>query len=407
MSIYAREMLPVGTAADLRLADRLELIGFALGIAYLVFLGGAMVQGYWLLDSSGRPLANDFVNVWAAGQLALQGAPAAAYDWTIHRQAEVAALGHAFDGYYGWHYPPTFLFVACALALLPYVPAALLWLVVTLPAYVATMRAIVGRRAAILLALGFPGVAWCLSAGQNGFLTAALIGASLVCLQRRPVLAGVFLGMLTYKPQFGLLFPLVLAIGGQWRTIVAAAATSLSLAAAAWLAFGSESWHAFIEWMPATSDAVFAQGRAGLGKLQSLFGLVRWLGGGVTLAWICQGALACVGALLLALLWRERIAFELKASALATAAMLATPYLYMYDFPVLAVPIAFLLRLALTARFLPGERSVLAAVCVTILIYPLLVAPVGLLAVAMVAALIARRVIAARIGSSSHPPASP
>ena len=54
-----------------------------------------------------------------------QGQPAAAYDWTVHREVEVAAIEHDFDGYYGWHYPPTFLFVAAALATLPYLAALL------------------------------------------------------------------------------------------------------------------------------------------------------------------------------------------------------------------------------------------------------------------------------------------
>ena len=46
--------------------------------------------------------------------------PAAAYDWPVHKAAEIRAVGHDFANYYGWHYPPTFLFVAAALATLPY-----------------------------------------------------------------------------------------------------------------------------------------------------------------------------------------------------------------------------------------------------------------------------------------------
>lgn len=57
--------------------------------------------------------------------------------WPLHKAAEVRALGHDFSDYYGWHYPPPFLFVAAALALLPYLTAAVLWLVATLAAYAA------------------------------------------------------------------------------------------------------------------------------------------------------------------------------------------------------------------------------------------------------------------------------
>ena len=60
-------------------------------------------------DQLSRPIANDFVNVWAAGRLALDGDPAA-YDWNVHKAAEVRALGHDFAAYYGWHYAPPALF---------------------------------------------------------------------------------------------------------------------------------------------------------------------------------------------------------------------------------------------------------------------------------------------------------
>ena len=121
-----------------------------LALGYLVVLGGAYLDGNFLTDKQGRPIANDFVNVWAAGRLALDGDPAAAYDWPLHKAAEVRAVGHDFANYYGWHYPPTFLFVAAALATLPYLVAALVWLAATLAAYAATLAGILGGRAGIL-----------------------------------------------------------------------------------------------------------------------------------------------------------------------------------------------------------------------------------------------------------------
>ena len=102
-----------------------------------------------------------------------------AYDWPLHKAAEVRALGHDFGGYYGWHYPPPFLFVAAVLALLPYLGAVLVWLAGTLAAYVATLRRHPRRSRRDFVALGFPAAIWNVTAGQNGFLTAALIGGTL------------------------------------------------------------------------------------------------------------------------------------------------------------------------------------------------------------------------------------
>ena len=321
---------------------------------------------------------------FAAGRLALAGEPATAYDWTAHKAAEVRALGHDFPNYYGWHYPPTFLFVAASLAMLPYLGAALAWLVATLATYAATLRCILGDRVGIVVALGFPAALWNITAGQNGFLTATLIGGALSLLERRPALAGVCLGLLTYKPQFGLLFPLVLIADRRWLTIAVAALVAIGMAAASWLAFGGASWQAFVHWMPITSRVVLGEGGADWSRLQSLFGLIRAHGGGETLAWTVQaaGSLAVAAAVLW--LWRSRAPFELKAAALAAGALLVTPYVYMYDVVVLAVAVAFLLRFCLERGFLAGEIAGLATAGALILIYPYAKTQVGLAAVLIV-----------------------
>jgi hypothetical protein len=367
--------------------------GMTLALAYLIVLGGSFFNGNFLNDSQGRPIANDFVNVWAAGSLVHDGRPAAAYDWTLHKAAEERALGHAFTNYYGWHYPPTFLFVAAALALLPYLAAALLWLTTTLAAYAATLAGILGARPGILFALGFPAVLWNVAAGQNGFLTAALIGGTLSLLERHAILAGICLGLLSYKPQFGLLFPIVLIADRRWMTLAVAALVTLGIALLSWFAFGSSSWDAFLHWLPITSRVVLGEGGADWSRLQSVFGLIRAYGGGETLAWSFQALGTAMLAAGLVWLWRSRTAFELKAAALAAGALLATPYVYMYDLVVLAVPVAFLLRLALVRGFTIGETLGFPAAGLLILAFPYVKTQVGLAAVLIVAALVAQRVV--------------
>src|ERR1041384_5850756 len=102
------------------LARPVELACFALIVAQVVYLAASYWQGTWIFGRDGKGVASDFVNVWAAGKLALQGNPALAYDWPTHKVLENQAVGYDFDGYFGWHYPPVFLFAAMVLALLPY-----------------------------------------------------------------------------------------------------------------------------------------------------------------------------------------------------------------------------------------------------------------------------------------------
>jgi hypothetical protein len=140
--------------------------------------------------------------------------PAQAYDWDIQKQVEVAKLGQDFVGYFAWHYPPPFLFVASLLAQLPYQVAFIGWVVISFLPFLVAMRAIVGRNFGYLLAFAIPMAFINALVGQNGFLTAPLIGGTLYLIPVRPVLAGICLGLLTYKPQYGLLFPIMLIAGG-------------------------------------------------------------------------------------------------------------------------------------------------------------------------------------------------
>jgi len=348
----------------------------------------ASFLGIWIYDLSGRLEPTDFVNVWAAGRLVLDGHPALAYDWDVQRQVEVAVLGQDFSGNFAWHYPPPFLFVATFLAWFPYPMAFLGWMAISLLPYLAVMWAIVDRTFGLMLAVAFPMLFVNMMVGQNGFLTAALIGGTLYLLRTRPVLAGVCLGLLSYKPQYGLLFPIVLIAAGHWRVFISAGVTAVLLAFASWLAFGTESWQAFFHWLPLSSQAFLTEGRAAWWKLQSLLALVRYLGGADQLAWALQWILTASVAAVLALMWRSRVPYTMKAAALATGTLLCTPYLYMYDMMVLAIPVAFLVRTGLNSGFRSHEIPALGCAMALILTFIFAGLPVGLGATLIVGGLV-------------------
>ncbi len=383
-------------AAGALLAKPVVLIAFALTVAHAVFLGTFWVDGLWA-DHTGAP--SDFVAVWAAGKLASAGHAAAAYHSNAHKIVEQAAVGHPFAGYFGFHYPPTFLLVAVVLSLMPYGVAYTVWAVGTFPAYLIAIRSIVGDRIGYLLAAAFPAVLANFTIGQNGFVTASLIGGTLTLMRSRPIMAGVLLGLLTYKPHLGLLFPIALIAGRQWRVFLTAAIVAMAMAGASWLAFGTGTWQAFVGNIGPTAQAFLSDGDADWRKLQSIFGLTRALGGSETLAWSLQAMVTLAAAGAVAALWRRAAntacPYEIKAAALGTGLMLATPYLYTYDLVALAVPLAFLFRLGLTRRFLPRELSGIGLACLLVLIFPFVDAPTGFAALLIVAALIARRALTA------------
>jgi hypothetical protein len=314
-----------------------------------------------LIDRNSKPIGTDFSNVYAAGTLIWQGRPAEAYEPARQHAAEKAVFGGREVPFYGWLYPPFFFAVAFLVASLPYAWGLAIWLAASFAAYLAAMRAILPRPETLLIAAAFPAVFINIGHGQNGFLTAALLGGALRWLDRRPWLAGVLIGLLAYKPQFGVLIPVALLAGGRWNTIGVAAATVAALVAVSFVTLGGGVWHAFADSMTFTQAVVLEQGGIGWEKIQSVFSAMRMWGAGVHSAYAIQIALALMLAASLAWLWQSKAAFELKASALATASLLATPYVLDYDLVVLAVAIVFFVRHGMNRGFHDYEISLLAA----------------------------------------------
>ena len=370
------------------------LFCFVLILLQIVIVTGSFVAGYLLPDAGGQLPAVDFVNVWVAGNHALNGIPATAYNAVVHKAAEVAVLGHDFDDPLPWVYPPTFFFPAFVLAKLPYVQAYLIWMIVTFAAYLAVMRGIIGSNVSLFLACAYPGVMMNMIPGQNGFLTAALLGGALLTMQQRPLVSGVLLGLLSFKPQFGILIPIALVASSRWNVIGAAAVTTLATNAASLFVFGLAPWEAFFPALQVASQETLTEGLAGWGKLHSIYALVRVLGGSDTLGWTLYGSLLTVTAAAVFAIWRSKVSFEIKASALATGTLLATPYIFMYDLMILAVPMAFLLRAGARTGFLTGEILVMGTSSVLVLSFLVLTEPVGFAAILLVAALVARRMLA-------------
>jgi alpha-1,2-mannosyltransferase len=364
--------------ADLRTGawmtrDRVRLWALAILVASLAGIGFLLATSDGLNDYQGRPLGTDFSDIYAGGTYVLDGTPALAFDPPLQHAREKAIFGPATP-FYGWCYPPFLLFVSAVLALMPYLTALAMWQGVTLVLYLgmlfAALRSVrarpedaVGVLARdplwLLIAVASPAVFVNVGHGHNGLLTATLIGLALVCLDRRPILAGVLFGLLSYKPQFGVMIPLVLIASARWRAFTSAAATVLVLMIVTTLVFGVDIWQAFIDSLPFTREVVLEQAGTGWYKLQTVFAWVRMWGGGVPLAYTIQGAVTLTLAGVLAWLWRSSAAFPLKAAALIIASILATPYSLDYDFVALAPAIAFIAANGAVRGFAPWEKTAL------------------------------------------------
>ena len=320
----------------------------------------------WIVPLS-TPTTTDFVSFYAAGSLADAGTPALAYDQTAHLAAEEAVAGRGIE-YQFFNYPPVFEALFALLARLPYLAAFVAFIVATLLFYLAVARRILGdyTAAALLALLAFPEIWWTMGLGQNAFLTAALFGAATLCVDRRPVVAGLCFGALCYKPHFALLVPLALAAGGYWRSFAAAALTASALCLASLIWLGWDTWHAFLL-TASGSHNMYESGRILFGGFVSPFGAMRLLGGSVAISYAVQAAVTVAVAVIVAIVWRRRASLPSRAAVLASGTLLAVPLALLYDLTLGAIAACWLVRSQKAGEALPWEKTVLALLCIVLI----------------------------------------
>lgn len=340
--------------------------------AYALMLGvmGVMALGFnWstgttpLTDRLGKPIGTDFSAFWTAGRMLLGGDFVGMFNPAIHFDFQSDIFDDPWVEHYGWHYPPPFLAVAGLMATLPYVMSLMVWQGVTFALFVRTIQAIAPKHPLVFIAtFGFPAVFLTMGHGHNAFLTSALLGTGLLLMQRRPIVAGICFGLLSYKPQFALVIPLVVVLGGHWRVAQAAGATVAAMIVLSLAAFGPESWVAFFEGAAFTRYVVLEQGGTGWYKIQSVFSAIRSFGGSIGTAYAIQAAVTISVLLALATMVLAGCDRRLIATATATATLLATPYCLDYDMAILGIAIAFSVAHAADKGFVPYEKTLLAMV---------------------------------------------
>jgi hypothetical protein len=355
--IFLRDKL-ITVEAWLFTQRRIWLYGSGAVVAYAIGLVARFFRHSWLFEADGKLSCIDFSHYWVSGSLAGSADPALVYNFSTFSAAR-ADLGGAdaclVPVLNQFVYPPTYLFFTYALGLMPYVVAFAAWTVFTLLLYLVAIYLIVPRPIAILVALSpFP-VFFNFFLGQNGFLLAGLMGLSLALMERGPRLSGVLLGLLTFKPQIGILFPVVLLVSRKWRVILSATATSVVLMVTSTVVFGYQGWPSFIHGLVDRGPSLSPLSQDSM-RLESVYGFLWLAGVSMPIAWAMQLAVAGIVAAVVCWVWARPLPHPLKAAALCSAAAMATPYVHGHDLCVLAIAAAFLVKDGLERGFQPGDR---------------------------------------------------
>ncbi len=304
----------------------------------------------------------DFFGLWSFGRFALSQPAASIYDEAVLHQFQ-AGFGLPSDSLYSFFYPPPILLLLAPFGALPYGVARVAWLVVTFGGYVVALTAWRWPRPLVALLLLAPSSAISFLVGQNGFAIAALMLGGVRLLSVRPLLAGALLACVGIKPQLAVLIPFLLVFGRQWRALAGAAVMAGLLLLASSLAFGPDIWGAWLATM--LGHKVMAGRTALLEMIPTVTSAVLLLGGGARLAALAQAAGAIGGVLAL---WRARGRDGAAARAvLPVATMLATPYAFHYDLPMVTGAVLTVIA----ARMVPGGRFGSAE-------FPLLIAAIAI-----------------------------
>ncbi|TDR93685.1 glycosyltransferase family 87 protein [Enterovirga rhinocerotis] len=381
------------------IGDRLRGIDwFFVGASVIVAIWAlwlfVLAQHDWLAGEVRNHVSTDFAAFWSAGRMVVSGEAAFVYDQARQGAVVREALGPVARAH-EYLNPPPFLFVVAPLGLLGYVAAKVAWLAATLAAFLVVARRIEPHPRIVLAALAVPVVFLNVVSGQNGLLTAAIVGAALVLLPARPWLGGILIGALVIKPQLAVLFPFLLAASGNWRAFAGAALSASALMLASLLAFGPETWAGFLHSFAEAGGTVLGDGRTGWGKVQSLFGVLRHLDVAPALAWSIQAAWGVAIAILACLAWARPLPSDLKAAVAAVAIVLVQPYVFIYDEAMLAVAMAFWWRLARAEGAGRGEIALLLLAMLCLIATMMTRAHLGYAAALLVGAVVAGRLVVA------------
>jgi len=230
-----------------RLGDLRDLLIFG-GVALIAMALGFYWKTHWAApfprDATTLVVGRDFLNFWMYGRAAFEGNPARFYDPAAYNHALAALVGHGYP-MQSWSYPPSLLLLAAPFGLLGYMPALLCWTVMGLAAFCFAARQQLRDKWVSVAVLVSPAAVFCLMSGQSALLTTAALLAIFRWLDRRPALAGILIGLLTLKPQVGLLLPVMLLASGRWRALGAACVTALLIAAITAALYGPDIWSVY------------------------------------------------------------------------------------------------------------------------------------------------------------------
>ena len=282
------------------------------------------------------------------------------YNIDLHHSVIESVLGREAPYLLGFFYPPIFLLMIFPFALLSYRYALFIWILLTTSAYLFTVNKILPGKLSIMAALAFPGTLMNLLWGQNGFLTAFLLGNGILLIESNPMLSGLMFGLLCYKPHFAFLPLLVLLIGRHWKALIWSVFFAGASVFTSVVIFGLKTWREYLNTIPSSANLALVEDWASVSGIQTTFyTFSRLITDNYQLSLIIQTFVSIIIIIIVCLVWRYISSKLIRNIVLSSGILLTTPYAMQYDLVILALPIFWYCKEIINTELLKGEFAVL------------------------------------------------
>jgi hypothetical protein len=310
-------------------------IGLAVVVSLLALRFSYQVIFYYSVD---QIWDMDFFSIWSFAKFVLGHDVSEIYDNSKLLDYQMDLGADPTQRPYA--YPPFFLLIILPLGFLPYHVAFAAWDVITLSLYFVASFYRRWRPSAILLTIFAPAALQNFCTGQTGFLSAGLIVGGFRLAVNWPILSGILLGLVSFKPQFGVLIPIALISARLWRTFAAAAATVGVLIVVSSMAFGWSVWSIWAAKLFVHADWAAAVPN----RFQpTITANLTFLGVDMAVARMVQMFVAVLIAVFIWFCFRRGLTL-LATAALLVGTVLATPYAFLYDLPIVTNAVLMFIR---------------------------------------------------------------
>jgi hypothetical protein len=280
----------------------------------------------------------DFFSIWSFARFSLVSSASEIYDNSrlLYFQMDLGAVPRERP----YAYPPSFLLMILPLGFLSFPLAFAIWNIFTFSIYFVASFYRRWRASAILLLTLSPATLQNLFTGQTGFLSAAFILGGFRLATSRPILSGTLFGLASFKPTLGILIPIALISARAWRALVAAVVTVAILAVVSSFAF---AWSIWLVWLAKLPSHAYWAAVVPDNFKPTVMANLTFIGTDVMLARTVQIAVAALVAVVMWGCFRRGVTL-LATAALLVGSILATPYAFLYDLPIVTNAVLMFMR---------------------------------------------------------------